>query len=76
MTNYFGKARLKKIFYSYLSTDPKKEKAFKKSEKEQRAIAKEYGRSYTVNIMVLNGLNVETMNVVIKFGLTAQSQRL
>lgn len=47
MTNYFGKARLKKIFYSYLSTDPEKEKAFKKSEKEQRVIAKEYGRSYT-----------------------------
>lgn len=51
MTNYFGKARLKKIFYSYISKSPEKEKAFKRSEKEQRAIAKEYGRSYTNEIV-------------------------
>lgn len=51
MTNYFGKARLKKIFYSYISKSPEKEKAFKRSKKEQRTIAKEYGRSYTNEVV-------------------------
>lgn len=51
MTNYFGKSRLKKIFYRYLSADSEKEKAFKRSEKKQRAIAKEYGRSYTNEVV-------------------------